>query len=96
MFLACPIAVLARMLISMVFLAALTGCFFGGKKENCKKSQEYQASTSVEKIAVPEDLDAPDQSSALYIPVVGDAVPESPPDTPCLDQPPDFFWRQAN
>jgi uncharacterized lipoprotein len=81
-----------RMLVLAVLAVVLSGCF--GNSGACNKKQEYQSSTSVKPLKVPDDLVKPDESGRLVIPP-GEAPARRKRSDPCLDEPPDYFGRPA-
>ncbi|MDH3512809.1 MAG: hypothetical protein OER85_18365 [Gammaproteobacteria bacterium] len=83
--------VVARCTVLILCAGLLSGCFFGSKTKACHKPQEYQSSTEVEKLQVPDELDAPNREGALVIAEGARATQPVPQDQPCPEQPPDYF-----
>jgi uncharacterized lipoprotein len=89
-------AVFARWAILILWAGLLSGCFFGSKTKACHKPQEYQSSGQVEKLQVPDDLDAPNREGALVIAEGARATQPVPEDQPCPEQPPDYFGLDSD
>ncbi len=79
-------------LMVVALSCVVSGCFFGSEPK-CNKPQEYQVSSSIEPLQVPEGLDEPDRSAGLTIPELAPAAKDRQKDDPCLDSPPDYFGR---
>lgn len=77
----------------LLSVAVLTGCFSSSPDKRCAKPKEYQQSTSLPELKIPEDLNAPDRSVSMTVP------PAPPADqggvvSDCLDRPPDYFRKE--
>lgn len=79
--------------LALLSIVMLTGCFSSSPDKRCAKPKEYQQSTSLPGLKIPEGLEAPDRSTAM-------AVPSAPPAdkagviSGCLDRPPDYFRKE--
>lgn len=92
-----PCGTVAARWVVLIFCAGLlNGCFFGSKTKACHKPQEYQSSSEVEKLQVPDDLDAPNREGALVIAEGARATQPVPQDQPCPEQPPDYFGLDSD
>ena len=77
-------------LVPLLSAVLLTGCFSSSPDKRCAKPKEYQESTTLPDLKVPEGLDAPDRSATMVIPqLAGQAGVVSD----CLDRPPDYFRK---
>lgn len=82
-----------RLIVVVVTVMVLGGCFFRRDTSDCRSTQEYQQSIAVSSVMVPPTLSAPDESTKLVIP------PEPRPAQPladtaaCLAKPPDYFRK---
>jgi len=80
-------------LLGLLSVVVLTGCFSSSPDKKCSKPKEYQQSTSLPELVIPEGLDAPERSSTMKI-------PPAPPEgqggvvSDCLDRPPEYFRRE--
>ena len=80
-------------LLALLSVVVLTGCFSSSPDKRCGKPKEYQQSTSLPDLKIPEGLEAPDRSTSM-------AVPAAPPadqagvTSDCLDRPPDYFRKE--
>lgn len=85
---------LSRALFIVLLSAGLlAGCFSSSPDKRCAKPKEYQQSTSLPELKIPEGLDAPERSGAITVP------PASPNAdggviSDCLDRPPDYFRKE--
>lgn len=80
-------------LVGLLSLAVLTGCFSSSPDKRCAKPKEYQQSTSLPELRIPEGLEAPERSSTMVIPpapVAGQGGVISD----CLDRPPEYFRKE--
>jgi len=78
--------------LALVVICGLSGCFASGEP-SCDKRQEYQASSSIAPLHVPDDMNQPDRSSALVIPELSPDAKQRQKNDPCLESPPDYFGR---
>jgi uncharacterized lipoprotein len=78
-------------------LMSAAGCHpFRNMAYSCHRTQLYQQATSVPPLKVPAGLDAPDQTTALHLPVLNEpAPPLRKGKEPCLDEPPPYKVPKA-
>ena len=84
-----------RFAINLIAISAcllLSGCFiFTDDLEKCREVREYQGSEPAPRIIVPDDLEPLPDTQRLQVPY-GEANKQStPPEDPCLIEPPDYF-----
>jgi len=79
-------------LVAAALVCGLSGCFSGGQP-SCDKAQEYQRSTGIDPLQVPDGLDEPDRSDSLSIPEPSANARQRDEIDPCLQSPPDYFGR---
>lgn len=85
------LSVALRLVVIAGCLLAIVACNRGYKPKACEKPREYNQQTSIPPLDVPDDLDAPDPAASVQIPEIpGDQGPP-PEDSPCLENPPDYF-----
>lgn len=77
-------------LLALLSVVVLTGCFSSSPDKRCAKPKEYQQSTSLPELKIPEGLDAADRSTAMAVPPADQAGVISD----CLDRPPDYFRKE--
>ena len=75
----------------VVVTLAMVGCSRGYKPEACQKPREYHSQVSIDPLQVPEGLDAPDPANSVQIPELPGNRERLPEDSPCLEEPPDYF-----
>ncbi len=89
-----PAELLSRvLLVALLSAGLLSGCFSSSPDKRCAKPKEYQKSSSLPELKIPEGLDAPERSGAITVP------PASPNAdggviSDCLDRPPDYFRKE--
>jgi len=82
---------LGRLGLLVALTLAVVGCNRGYKPKACEKPREYNSQVSIDPVRVPEGLDAPNPANSVKIPELpGDREP-LPADSPCLENPPDYF-----
>ncbi|MEO8444638.1 MAG: hypothetical protein ABI567_06510 [Gammaproteobacteria bacterium] len=91
----CGIGAAARLVALSLGLSlslVLAGCF-SAKDPNahCSDISEYQQSTSVPDITIPEGLTAPGQASSYTVPPA--AADQALQGAACLARPPDYFRK---
>lgn len=80
-------------LVGLLSVAVLTGCFSSSPDNRCAKPKEYQASTSLPELRIPEGLESPERSSTMIIPPVPGAD-QGGVISDCLDRPPEYFRKE--
>lgn len=80
-------------LVGLLSLAVLTGCFSSSPDKRCAKPKEYQQSTSLPELRIPEGLEAPERSSTMVIPPAP-AAGQGGVISDCLDRPPEYFRKE--
>ncbi len=78
-------------------LCLLYGCgMFKNDLEKCHENSEYQDARPAPRVRVPDDLDPLPLEARLEVPF-GEANTEAtPPDQPCLIEPPSYSDRSTN
>lgn len=79
-------------LFALLSVAVLAGCFSSSPDKRCGKPKEYQKSSSLPDLKIPEGLEAPDRSSTMVVPPAdqGGVISD------CLDRPPDYFRKEKS
>ena len=80
-------------LLALLSVAVLTGCFSSSPDKRCAKPKEYQQSTSLPELKIPEGLEVPDRSTAMAVPAPAPAD-QAGVISDCLDRPPDYFRKE--
>ena len=80
-------------LVGLLSVAVLTGCFSSSPDKRCAKPKEYQKSTSLPELKIPEGLEAPERSSTMVI-LPAPAGEQGGVISDCLDRPPDYFRKE--
>lgn len=80
-------------LLGLLSVVALTGCFSSSPDKSCAKPKEYQRSTSLPELKIPEGLDTPERSSTMTVPPAPPAG-EGGVVSDCLDRPPEYFRKE--
>ena len=82
-----------RLPLFVALLVGLSGCAWWGDENPCESAEEYQRSTSVPPVVVPDGMDRPDGAGRLVVP--GGPLPTEPLEktAACLQQPPNYFDR---
>jgi uncharacterized lipoprotein len=77
-------------LLVLLSVAVLPGCFSSSPDTRCAKPKEYQQSTSLPELKIPDGLSGPDRSVSMTVPPAdqGGVISD------CLDQPPDYFRKE--
>jgi uncharacterized lipoprotein len=79
--------------VALLSVAVLAGCFSSSPDKRCAKPKEYQKSTSLPDLKIPEGLEAPDHSATMVVPPVPPAD-QGGVISDCLDRPPDYFRKE--
>ena len=83
--------------VLMLLCASVAACSGPRSKlEKCHKPQEYQAARVVDQIQVPDGLEVLDEEKRLQIPAGPTKTEPTPPDQPCLIEPPDYLDTTAD
>jgi hypothetical protein len=82
---------LIRIVVILSCMLAVVGCNRGYKPKACEKPREYHSQVSIDPVKVPEGLDAPDPANSVQIPELPGDRERLPEDSPCLEEPPDYF-----
>jgi uncharacterized lipoprotein len=77
----------------LLSVVILNGCFSSSPDKRCAKPKEYQQSTSLPELKIPEGLEAPERSSAMVIPPAP-AAEQGGVISDCLDRPPEYFRKE--
>ncbi|MBT8441669.1 MAG: hypothetical protein KJO76_04710 [Gammaproteobacteria bacterium] len=80
-----------RLSLLVVLTLAIVGCNRGYRPKACEKPREYHSQVSIDPLQVPEGLDAPDPANSVQIPELPGSRERLPEDSPCLEEPPDYF-----
>jgi len=80
-----------RIVLVLACVLAAIGCNRGYKPKACEKPREYHSQVSIDPVRVPEGLDAPDPANSVQIPELSGDRERLPKDSPCLEEPPDYF-----
>lgn len=79
-----------RVLVPLMSMAVLTGCFGG---QTCDQPKAYQKAKLTAPVQPPEGLDSLDENRDLQIPVA--STPPGAGDGRCLEQPPAYSEGMA-
>ena len=80
-------------LVGLLSVAVWPGGFSSSPDNRCAKPKEYQQSTSLPELKIPEGLDAPERSSTMIIPPAP-AADQGGVISDCLDRPPEYFRKE--
>lgn len=81
--------------VALLSVVVLAGCFSSSPDKRCAKPKEYQKSSTLPDLKIPEELEVPDRSATMVVPPApladqGGVVSD------CLDRPPDYFRKEKS